>query len=146
MTPPVPILYEDNHLLVVNKRVSDIVHGDQTGDVSLDRLLKDFIKERDHKPGEVFLGIPHRLDRPVSGAVIFIANGIWHAAICVMTRSYVPGVVTGMVLYVPLGCLVMYRLWHFMTPRLYIVAVVIGMLIHAAVIWFVLQMPGFQMG
>lgn len=71
MTPPVPILYEDNHLLVVNKRVSDIVQGDQTGDVSLDRLLKDFIKERDHKPGEVFLGIPHRLDRPVSGAVIF---------------------------------------------------------------------------
>lgn len=71
MKPPVPILYEDNHLMVVNKRVSDIVQGDQTGDVSLDRILKDFIKERDGKPGEVFLGIPHRLDRPVSGAVIF---------------------------------------------------------------------------
>ncbi len=69
--PPVPILYEDNHLLIVNKRVSDIVQGDQTGDVSLDRILKDFIKERDGKPGEVFLGIPHRLDRPVSGVVIF---------------------------------------------------------------------------
>jgi 23S rRNA pseudouridine1911/1915/1917 synthase len=64
-------LYEDNHLLAVNKRVSDIVQGDQTGDVSMDRLLKDFIKVRDRKPGEVFMGIPHRLDRPVSGVVIF---------------------------------------------------------------------------
>jgi 23S rRNA pseudouridine1911/1915/1917 synthase len=71
MRPPVPILYEDNHLLVVNKGVSDIVQGDKTGDASLDKLLKDFIKERDGKPGEVFLGIPHRLDRPVSGAVVF---------------------------------------------------------------------------
>jgi len=57
--------------MVVNKRVSDIVQGDQTGDISMDRLLKDFIKARDSKPGEVFMGIPHRLDRPVSGAVIF---------------------------------------------------------------------------
>jgi len=47
------------------------VQGDKTGDVSLDKLLKDFIKQRDNKPGEVFLGIPHRLDRPVSGAVVF---------------------------------------------------------------------------
>lgn len=82
----------------------------------------------------------------VTGATIFIANGIWHAAICAMTRSYIPGVVTGLVLYVPLGCLVMYRLRQFISPRAYIVAIVIGMLIHAAVIWFVLQMPGFQMG
>ena len=65
------LLYEDNHLIVVNKRVSDIVQGDRTGDVSMDRQLKDFIKQRDGKPGEVFLGIPHRLDRPVSGAVVF---------------------------------------------------------------------------
>jgi len=57
--------------MIVNKRVSDIVQGDQTGDVSLDKLLKDFIKLRENKPGEVFLGIPHRLDRPVSGAVVF---------------------------------------------------------------------------
>ena len=71
LKPPVTILYEDNHLLVVNKRVSDIVQGDSSGDASLDVLLKDFIKLRDHKPGEVFLGIPHRLDRPVSGAVVF---------------------------------------------------------------------------
>lgn len=68
---PVPILYEDNHLMIVNKRVSDIVQGDQTGDASLDQILKDFIKVRDQKPGDVFLGIPHRLDRPVSGAVVF---------------------------------------------------------------------------
>ena len=68
---PVTILYEDNHLLIVNKRVSDIVQGDRTGDPSLDVILKAYIKERDHKPGEVFLGIPHRLDRPVSGVVIF---------------------------------------------------------------------------
>ena len=64
-------MYEDNHLMIVNKRVSQIVQGDKTGDASLDRLLKDFIKERDKKPGEVFLGIPHRLDRPVSGVVVF---------------------------------------------------------------------------
>ena len=71
LKPPATILYEDNHLLIVNKRVSQIVQGDRTGDLSLDRLLKDFIKQRDNKPGEVFLGIPHRLDRPVSGAVVF---------------------------------------------------------------------------
>ncbi len=71
LKPPATILYEDNHLMIVNKRVSHIVQGDKTGDRSLDKLLKDFIKERDNKPGEVFLGIPHRLDRPVSGAVVF---------------------------------------------------------------------------
>jgi 23S rRNA pseudouridine1911/1915/1917 synthase len=57
--------------MIVNKRVSQIVQGDKTGDVSLNRLLKEFIKDRDNKPGEVFLGIPHRLDRPVSGIVVF---------------------------------------------------------------------------
>jgi 23S rRNA pseudouridine1911/1915/1917 synthase len=75
LKPPVTILYEDNHLMIVNKRVSHIVQGDKTGDVSLDKLLKQFIKERDGKPGEVFLGIPHRLDRPVSGAVVFAKTG-----------------------------------------------------------------------
>ncbi len=64
-------MYEDNHLLVVNKRVSDIVQGDRTGDPSLDQLLKEYIRQRDGKPGEVFLGIPHRIDRPVSGVVVF---------------------------------------------------------------------------
>ncbi len=68
---PSRILYEDNHLIIVDKRVSDIVQGDQTGDISLDNLIRNFIRERDNKPGEVYLGIPHRIDRPVSGAVVF---------------------------------------------------------------------------
>ncbi|MCF8225417.1 MAG: RNA pseudouridine synthase [Bacteroidales bacterium] len=65
------ILYEDNHLVILNKRVSDIVQGDKTGDISLDERLRKFIKERDGKPGNVFIGIPHRLDRPVSGAIVY---------------------------------------------------------------------------
>lgn len=69
------ILYEDNHLIAINKQVSDIVQGDQTGDISLDRKLKEFIKTRDEKPGNVFVGIPHRLDRPVSGVVVFAKTG-----------------------------------------------------------------------
>ncbi len=82
----------------------------------------------------------------VSGATIFVANGIWHAAICVMTWSYVPGVLTGMLLYIPLGCFVIFRLRHLISPRSLIVAIVIGMVIHGATIWIVLRMPGFQMG
>lgn len=65
------ILYEDNHIIIVNKRPGEIVQGDKTGDRPLSELLKDYIKERDHKPGNVFLGVVHRLDRPVGGAVIF---------------------------------------------------------------------------
>ncbi len=65
------ILYEDNHLIAVNKRISDIVQGDRTGDESLDLILKAFIKKRDAKPGNVYIGIPHRLDRPVSGVVVY---------------------------------------------------------------------------
>ncbi|MCF8381511.1 MAG: RluA family pseudouridine synthase [Bacteroidales bacterium] len=65
------ILYEDNHLIVVNKAISDIVQGDKTGDESLDKKIKAFIKVRDNKPGNVYLGIPHRIDRPVSGAIIY---------------------------------------------------------------------------
>lgn len=64
------ILYEDNHLLVVNKRVGEIVQGDKTGDETIGDLYKSFIAMRDAKPGNVFVGIPHRLDRPVSGIVI----------------------------------------------------------------------------
>jgi len=82
----------------------------------------------------------------VSGATIFIANGIWHAAICVMTRSYVPGVLTGLLLYITVGGFVMFRLRHLISPRLFIIAIFIGMVIHAATIWLVLRMPGFQMG
>ena len=65
------ILYEDNHIIIVNKKCSEIVQGDKTGDKPLLEELKDFIKARDDKPGNVFLGSPHRLDRPTSGIVIF---------------------------------------------------------------------------
>lgn len=65
------ILFEDNHLIVVNKTNSEIVQGDKTGDLSLDKELKQYIKEKYNKPGEVFLGVVHRLDRPVSGVVLF---------------------------------------------------------------------------
>ncbi|WP_238565830.1 RluA family pseudouridine synthase [Spirochaeta lutea] len=72
-TPPLAqrILYEDNHLLIVNKTCSELVQGDKTGDVSLLENLKEFIKVRDHKPGNVFLGLVHRLDRPTSGCVVY---------------------------------------------------------------------------
>ena len=65
------ILFEDNHLLIINKKPSQIIQGDKTGDKPLSEELKDFIKERDHKPVNVFLGVVHRIDRPVSGIVIF---------------------------------------------------------------------------
>jgi 23S rRNA pseudouridine1911/1915/1917 synthase len=65
------ILFEDNHLLIVNKRPSQIVQGDKTGDEPLSETLKEFIRIRDHKPGKVYLGVVHRLDRSVSGALIF---------------------------------------------------------------------------
>lgn len=64
------ILYEDNHLLVFNKRSGEIVQGDKTGDEPLSEKLKAFVAQRDSKPGQVFMGVPHRLDRPVSGVVI----------------------------------------------------------------------------
>ena len=69
------IIYEDNHLLVVNKLPGELVQGDKTGDEALDEALKAFIKQRDGKSGNVFLGVPHRLDRPVSGAVLFAKTG-----------------------------------------------------------------------
>jgi len=68
---PADILYEDNHLIVVNKRPSDIVQGDKTGDEPLSEKVKNYIKEKYQKPGAVFLGVVHRLDRPVSGVVVF---------------------------------------------------------------------------
>ena len=64
------ILYEDNHLLVVNKRAGEITQGDKTGDEPLTETYKAFIAQRDGKPGKVFLGLPHRLDRPVSGVCL----------------------------------------------------------------------------
>ena len=65
------ILFEDNHLIVVNKLPSEIVQGDKTGDVCLLDDVKAYIKETKNKPGEVFAGLVHRIDRPVSGAVLF---------------------------------------------------------------------------
>lgn len=68
---PIDILYEDNHLLIINKKSGQIVQGDKTGDIPLSDLIKNYIKERDAKPGNVFLGVAHRLDRPVSGVLLF---------------------------------------------------------------------------
>lgn len=65
------IIYEDNHLIVVSKTCHEIVQGDKTGDEPLGETLKRLIKERDQKPGNVFLGVTHRLDRPTTGVVIF---------------------------------------------------------------------------
>ena len=65
------ILHEDNHIIIVNKRVGDIVQGDKTGDKPLSEVVKEYIKDKYNKPGEVFLGVVHRLDRPTTGIVIF---------------------------------------------------------------------------
>lgn len=97
------ILYEDNHLLIVNKHPGEIVQGDKTGDEPLVETLKRMIKERDAKPGNVFLGVVHRLDRPVGGAVIFaktskaltrlndmLRNGDIHKTYWALTRNTPP--------------------------------------------------------
>ena len=65
------VLYEDNHIIIVNKLPGEIVQGDKTGDRTLMDDIKQFLKEKYGKPGNVFLGLPHRLDRPTSGAVVF---------------------------------------------------------------------------
>ena len=65
------VLYEDNHIIAVNKKASDIVQGDKTGDRPLPEYIKDYIKKKYKKPGKVFLGVVHRLDRPVSGVMVF---------------------------------------------------------------------------
>jgi 23S rRNA pseudouridine1911/1915/1917 synthase len=67
----VRVLYEDNHLIAVNKRSSDLSQGDKTGDTSLDTEVKNYIAEKYKKPGDVFLGVVHRLDRPVSGVILY---------------------------------------------------------------------------
>ena len=69
------ILYEDNHLLAINKLPGQITQGDKTGDPSLADLVKAFLKERDNKPGNVYCGVIHRLDRPVSGVVLLAKTG-----------------------------------------------------------------------
>lgn len=65
------ILHEDNHIIVINKRVGDIVQGDKTGDKPLSDIVKEYIKDKYNKPGEVYLGVVHRLDRPTTGIVVF---------------------------------------------------------------------------
>ncbi len=65
------VVYEDNHIIIVNKQSGEIVQGDKTGDRPLSDIVKDYIKEKYQKPGAVFLGVVHRLDRPVSGLVVF---------------------------------------------------------------------------
>ncbi|MGD0341327.1 MAG: RluA family pseudouridine synthase [Bacteroidales bacterium] len=67
----VRVLYEDNHLIAVLKRSSDLSQGDKTGDISLDSEVKKYIAEKYRKPGDVFLGVVHRLDRPVSGVILY---------------------------------------------------------------------------
>lgn len=67
----IEVLYEDNHIIAVNKKPSDIVQGDKTGDTPLSDFVKAYIKEKYNKPGDVFLGTVHRIDRPVSGVVLF---------------------------------------------------------------------------
>ena len=65
------VLYEDNHLIIVNKRPGDIVQGDKTGDMPLSEVVKEYVKIKYNKPGNVYLGVVHRLDRPTSGIVLF---------------------------------------------------------------------------
>ena len=65
------ILFEDNHLIAINKRAGQLAQGDRTGDISLDQLVKQYIKKKYGKPGDVFLGVIHRLDRPVSGVILY---------------------------------------------------------------------------
>lgn len=65
------VVYEDNHIIIVNKTASEIVQGDKTGDAPLSETVKQYLKEKYYKPGNVFIGVTHRLDRPVSGLVVF---------------------------------------------------------------------------
>ena len=65
------VLFEDNHIIIVNKRAGDIVQGDKTGDQPLSEVVKDYLKEKYQKPGNVYLGVVHRLDRPTTGLVMF---------------------------------------------------------------------------
>ncbi len=97
------ILLEDNHLLIFNKKTGEIVQGDKTGDEPLSETLKAFIAQRDGKPGQVFMGVPHRLDRPVSGVCVFaktskalerlnemLRNGDIHKTYWALTANHPP--------------------------------------------------------
>lgn len=82
------VLYEDNHIIAVNKTCSEIVQGDKTGDTPLSETVKAYIKERYNKPGAVFLGVPHRLDRPTTGVVLFARTSKALARLNEMFRSH----------------------------------------------------------
>ena len=69
------VVYEDNHIIIVNKTASEIVQGDKTGDIPLSETVKQYLKEKYNKPGNVFIGVTHRLDRPVSGLVVLAKTG-----------------------------------------------------------------------
>jgi len=69
--PDLEVLFEDNHIIAINKRCGDIVQGDKTGDRTLGDEVKDYLKRKYKKPGNVFLGVTHRIDRPTSGIVLF---------------------------------------------------------------------------
>ena len=69
------VVYEDNHIIIVNKTANEIVQGDKTGDTPLSEMVKAYLKEKYQKPGNVFIGVTHRLDRPVSGLVVFAKTG-----------------------------------------------------------------------
>lgn len=86
----VDVLYEDNHLIVVNKRPGDIIQEDKSGDIALCQKVAAFIAERDSKPGAAFLGVVHRLDRPVSGVVLFAKTS---KALTRMNEQFKNGVV-----------------------------------------------------
>lgn len=81
------IVYEDNHMMVINKKSGQLVQGDKTGDPSLLELIKDFIKNRDEKPGNVFLGLVHRIDRPTSGLVIYAKTSKALSRLTVMVKN-----------------------------------------------------------
>jgi len=81
------IVYEDNHMMVINKKAGQLVQGDKTGDLSLLELIKDFIKKRDEKPGNVFLGLVHRIDRPTSGLVIYAKTSKALSRLTVMVKD-----------------------------------------------------------
>ncbi|MBC7556193.1 MAG: RNA pseudouridine synthase [Chryseobacterium sp.] len=81
------ILFEDNHLLIINKKAGQLVQGDKTGDESLLDSIKNFIKKRDQKPGNVFLGLVHRIDRPTSGCVIYAKTSKGLSRLTVMVKN-----------------------------------------------------------
>lgn len=81
------IIWEDNHLMVINKKVGQLVQGDKTGDESLLESIKKFLKKRDNKPGNVFLGLVHRIDRPTSGLVIYAKTSKALSRLTIMVKN-----------------------------------------------------------